>query len=330
MNFEEEVMREGLIKLREKIFSDKLATREDIEKIKGCSLEQLSELAVSIRNRYNKNEFELCTIINGRSGRCSEDCKFCAQSGYYQTGIDEYDFLDERETIDSAVRNFNNGVNRVSIVTSGKNLNNDEVDELCRVYEEIQKKCEIKLCSSNGLLNYEQLKKLKESGVARYHNNLETSRRFFQEICTTHSFDEKIDTIKAAKRAGLEICSGGIFGMGESLDDRIDMAFILRELEVSSIPLNLLNPIKDTPFENRDILDYNEYARSIALFRIILPRAKIRLAGGRALLDDKGIKAINAGADSMISGEMLTTEGITTKSDINMLNELGFEVKNNG
>ena len=160
----------------------------------------------------------------------------------------------------------------------------------------------------------------------RYHNNLETSRKFFTKICSTHTYDDKIETIKNAKKAGLEICSGGIIGLGETMEDRIDMAFTLRGLSVESVPVNILNPIKGTPLEKQEILSYEEVIKTLAIFRFILPTVQIRLAGGRALLGDKGKKALMSGVNGAISGDMLTTLGIETSEDIKMIKNLGFEV----
>lgn len=306
----------------EKILNGYLVTKEDIFLIMNCDLEKLEEMARVIRNKFIGKKFDLCTIINGKSGKCSENCKFCAQSSHYSTGVEEYGLLDKDTILENAIQNYNNGVNRFSIVTSGRKLSEAELEYISEAYDLIRNNCDIKLCSSNGLLDYDDFVKLKESGVSRYHNNLETSRRFFSSICTSHTYDDKIKAIIDAKKAGLEVCSGGIFGMGENLEDRIDMAFTLRELKVDSIPLNMLNPIKNTPLENMPIMSYSEYRRSIALFRIILPSTSIRLAGGRGLLEDKGRAAINAGVDSMISGDMLTTDGINTKTDLEMIRDI--------
>lgn len=306
----------------EKILNGYLVTKEDIFLIMNCDLEKLEEMARVIRNKFIGKKFDLCTIINGKSGKCSENCKFCAQSSHYSTGVKEYGLLDKDTILENAIQNYNNGVNRFSIVTSGRKLSEAELEYISEAYDLIRNNCDIKLCSSNGLLDYDDFVKLKESGVSRYHNNLETSRRFFPAICTSHTYDDKIKAIIDAKKAGLEVCSGGIFGMGENLEDRIDMAFTLRELKVDSIPLNMLNPIKNTPLENMPIMSYSEYRRSIALFRIILPSTSIRLAGGRGLLEDKGKAAINAGVDSMISGDMLTTDGINTKTDLVMIRDI--------
>lgn len=319
--------REFLYELRDRILEGYEVSREDIERIKHLDIKDLSKVSSDIRDKYFGDKFDLCTIINGKSGRCSEDCKFCAQSAHYKTGVEEYSFLDDDYVVRDAIRNYNNGVNRFSIVTSGRTMSEKDLESMCRVYEKIGQECDLRLCSSNGLLNYDQMLKLKASGVRRYHNNIETSRRNFPNICTTHTFDDKINTLKAAKKAGLEICTGGIFGLGEDLDDRIDMAFTVRELGADSMPINILNPIKNTPFEDNEPLSYEEIIRSISLCKIIAPKVSMRLAGGRILLGDQGKDAIEAGVDSMISGDMLTTHGITTKSDIKMVNDMGFKTK---
>jgi biotin synthase len=184
----------------------------------------------------------------------------------------------------------------------------------------------LELCSSNGLLSYEQFVRLRDAGVTRIHNNLETSRRFFPQVCTTHTYDEKLATINAAKRAGMEICSGGIIGMGETLEDRIDMAMELQALGVKSIPINILMPIKGTALENQEPLSDEEILRTIAIFRFINPRADIRLAGGRKLLCDKGRKAFLSGANASIIGNMLTSVGNSVDEDFAMFEELGFTV----
>lgn len=300
---------------------------EDVCLLKDCDLDILCESACEIRDFFSDGQFELCTIINGKSGGCSENCSFCAQSAHHNTNIEKYDILDTYQIEESAIRNYQDGINRFSIVTSGRSLNDDELERICSAFENISEKCTINLCSSNGLLSYEQFIKLRSSGVTRYHNNLETSRSFFENICTSHTYDDKINTIKWAQDAGLKICSGGIFGLGESLDDRIEMAFTLRDLNVDSIPLNILNPIPNTPLENNKPLSYDEVKRSIAIYRFILPDKNIRLAGARILLNDKGIGAINSGVDSMISGHLLTTLGIKTKDDIAMIRNMGFTIK---
>ena len=317
---------ENLQGLKDKVLNGAYINKDEAVSLINTDLNELRKYAEEIRQKFCGNSFSLCTIINGKSGRCSEDCKYCAQSIHFKTNVEEYDILDEKIIIDSAKSNYEKGVHKFSIVTSGKRLTQEQVEKLCEIYKNLHKECSIELCASHGLLSYNDLKKIKESGVIRYHNNLETSRNYFKKICTTHTYDEKIETIKNAKKAGLEVCSGGIIGLGESMEDRIDMALTLREISVNSIPVNVLNPIKGTPLENAEPLSYEEVMRTLAIFRFILPKAEIRLAGGRALLRDKGLNALKSGVNAAISGDMLTTSGIKTSEDIAMLKELGFEV----
>jgi len=293
----------------------------------GSSLDELRLAANDLRTRFCGNSFDLCTIINGKSGSCSEDCKYCAQSARYCTDIHEYPLLDIDTVLKEAVCNEMKGVLRFSIVTSGRDLNDQEIDLLSEIYSTLRKNCGISLCASHGLLTFEQLKKLKASGVSRYHNNLETSRRYFPEICTTHSYEDKIRTIKDAVKAGLDVCSGGIMGLGESVEDRIDMAIELRNLGIRSVPINLLNPIKGTPTEGFPPITAGEAERIVATFRFILPDASIRMAGGRSLLRDNGKSLFLSGANAAITGDMLTTSGTGISEDIEMLKGLGFEVR---
>ena len=268
----------------------------------------------------------MCTIINGKSGQCSENCKYCAQSLHFKTSVEEYSLLDSQAIFNYAKYNEEKGVLRYSIVTSGKRLSQNDLKTLCKAYRLINENLNISLCASHGLLSYDDFVKLKEAGVTRYHNNLETSRNFFPNICTTHSYDEKISTIKAAQKAGLEVCSGGILGLGETIEDRIDMALEIRNLGIKSIPVNILNPIKGTPLENNKILSNAEIKLTVAIFRFIIPYGAIRLAGGRGLLEDKGKSLFKSGANATITGDMLTTAGISINDDFNTIKELNYKV----
>ncbi len=290
-------------------------------------LEELCEAADEIRRHFCGNGFDICTIINGKSGRCSEDCKYCAQSVHYHTGAGEYPLLSTEEITAQATYNDERGVLRYSIVTSGKRLSDKEIDRMCESIRDIKAKTGIRVCVSFGLLNEGQYRKLKEAGAERVHNNLESSRRYFPEVCTTHSYEEKIAALKAAQSAGLSVCSGGIMGLGETMEDRIDMALTARELGVRSIPVNMLNPIPGTPYEHNPRLSPDDMRRIVAVFRFLVPDASIRLAGGRGLLPDKGRACFRSGANAAISGDMLTTAGITIEQDMQMLSELGYEPK---
>lgn len=312
-------------KAKEKVLKGGQLTKEEALKLYEAPLEELCKAADEVRKHFCGNMFDICSIVNGKSGRCSENCKYCAQSAFYHTGTEEYPLLDRQEIVRQARYNAKRGVLRYSIVTSGRALNDREVDEMCRAIEEIKEKIKIEVCVSFGLLTREQFVRVKEAGAARVHNNLETSRRNFPNICTTHTFEDKLNAIRAAREAGLKVCSGGIMGLGEMPEDRIDMAFTLRELEVKSIPVNMLNPIPGTPYGTNKKLTNQDMRRIVAVYRFILPDASIRLAGGRGLLEDKGESCFISGANAVISGDMLTTSGYTIESDMAMIHRLGYQ-----
>ncbi len=300
-------------------------TKQEALSLVTENLQELSLYAEKIKQKFCGNKFDMCSIVSGKSGKCSENCKFCAQSSHYKTSIKEYPLLDSQNIFKEAKHNADKKVKRFSIVTSGKKLSDTEIDSVCQTYKDIKNKCDILLCASMGLLSYEQLVKLKQAGVTRYHCNLETSRRFFPSICSTHTYDDKINTINLAKKAGLEICSGGIFGLGETFEDRIDMFFDIYNLGIKSVPINVLNPIKGTPFENNKVLSQEEINRTVAIARFILPDAFIRLAGGRLLFKDKGVSMFSAGANATITGDMLTTSGTSIDEDFDTIKRLGLK-----
>ena len=223
--------------------------------------------------------------------------------------------------------NESEGVNRFAIVTAGRALSGEEFEKAIHAYETMKKECKIDLCASMGFLTKEQLHRLHEAGVTSYHHNIETSRRNFPNICTTHTYDMKIETLKMVKEEGMCACSGGIIGMGETWEDRLDMAISLAELGIDSIPINALMPIKGTPLENQDQLTEDDILRTIAFFRYINPDANIRLAAGRALLTNDGETAFESGASATITGNMLTTVACATiRSDRKMLQDMGRDV----
>ena len=310
--------------LEQKIYQGSLVSKEEALLLLEAPIEELCAAADRIRKHFCGPGFDLCTIINGKSGRCSEDCKYCAQSAHYYTDIEEYALLDSDSIVNQAVYNANRGVLRYSIVTSGRSLNDSEIDSLCKSIRKIKETCSIEVCISVGLLTKSQYTRLKEAGASRVHNNLEASEKFFPNICTTHTTADKIAAIQAAKEAGLQVCSGGIIGLGETMEDRIDLALTLRDLQIQSIPVNVLNPIPGTPLEQQTPLDYEEIRRTVAIFRFLLPKAAIRLAGGRGLMPDKGKACFLSGANAAISGDMLTTSGITIENDMKILSECGF------
>lgn len=310
--------------LGKEIREGKSITRQEAMELYSQPLEKLCRTADAIRRRFCSDRFDLCSILNAKSGRCPENCRFCAQSSHNRTQTPEYPLLSTEEIVKQATIDEAQGILRYSIVTSGKRLSDQEVESMCETIRAIREKTGLSVCVSFGLLHEGQYQKLKAAGVSRIHNNLETSRRYFPNICTTHTFDEKIQAIRAAQAAGLSVCSGGIMGLGETWEDRIDMAFTLRELGIKSVPVNMLNPLAGTPLEQNQTLAQEDMRRIVAVYRFILPGASIRLAGGRGLLPDKGKSCFLSGANAAISGNMLTTAGITVPADMQMIKHLGY------
>lgn len=306
----------------------RLSPTDDRSIFMDTPLEELSEEAYRLQKQFCGNHIDLCTIVNGRSGRCGENCKYCAQAACHKTGVDTYGFLPQEQIMAHAKANQDAGANRFSIVTSGGALSGKEFEMAIDVYKEMRRTLSIDLCASHGLLTRSQFRRLREVGVTSYHHNIETSERYFPEICTTHSYADRIRTIKMAQAEGLCVCSGGIIGMGETWEDRFDMAFALQELRIESIPLNSLMAIPGTPLEHLTPLSGDEILRTIAIFRFINPTANIRLGAGRKLLPENGATAFLAGASASITGNMLTTSGTTIAEDMELIKELGFTNRN--
>jgi biotin synthase len=282
--------------------------------------------ANKIRQKFKGETIDLCAIVNAKSGRCSEDCAFCAQSSWYPTEAPNYPLLETAELLDSAHKAFENKAGRFGIVTSGRSLSSPkELDRVCRVISVLSAEGQISPCASLGLLIPDMAKALKRSGLTSYHHNIETAPSFYPSICTTHSFEARSKTIQVAKEEGFRICSGGIFGLGETMEQRLEMAFTLRELGVNSIPMNFLNAIPGTPLEGLPSLPPLELLKLIALFRFILPQADIRTCGGR----EKGLRTLQAlmymaGCNGTMIGNYLTTEGRNPKVDIQEIRDLGL------
>ncbi|MEA5004006.1 MAG: biotin synthase BioB [Christensenella sp.] len=316
-----------LIDMTQKALHGQEITRKEALMLAQEDVQSLCVAADQIRKERCGDTFDLCSIINGKSGKCPEDCKYCAQSAHYKTDVEFYELLCKEEIVAAARKSYDAGVGRFSIVTSGKKLTHDEIKALCGIYRAIKRACpQLRLCASHGLLDEQAFVMLKEAGVERYHNNLETSREFFKNICTTHSYDDKLKTIRRAQNAELGICSGGIIGMGEEMAERIDMALELRRLGVRSVPLNILTPLEGTPFANAPALPQQEIMKTAAVFRFLLPDTAIRLAGGRARMENAGRAMLGAGVNAAITGDMLTTAGFSYESDMEMITSCGFTV----
>jgi len=300
-------------------------TRDEIKRLVIHSpIHSLFTLTSELRERFRGRDVDLCSIVNAKSGNCPEDCAYCAQSSRYRTEIDAYPLLPVEEIIKKAAEARASRAKRFCVVTSGKKPSGRELKEIASAITGIRK-LGLLPCSTLGILNREELLLLKEAGLERYHHNLETSEGFFGNVCTTHTFEDKTDTIRAATEAGLSVCSGGIFGLGESWDDRLDMAYALREFDVDSVPVNFLIPIKGTPLQYRRPLHPLEALRIISMLRLILPDKEIRVCGGRLqVLGELNSLVFLAGADGLLVGHYLTREGRTAEDDLNLIEDMGL------
>lgn len=281
--------------------------------------------AVAITEKFAPKKFDTCSIVNARSGRCSENCKWCAQSGHYSTGCDTYDLVDYDEAMHVARYNAERGVGRYSLVASGRAVKGKALDHMCRILKEAKETMGIETCASMGLLNEEELRKLWDAGVRRYHCNLEAAPSHFVKLCTTHTVNDKIATINAARKIGFVICSGGIIGMGESRRQRMELAITLRKVNPTSIPINILCRIPGTPLEDAEVLSDDEILLTVALFRFAHPKVTLRFAGGRARLSrEVQRQALRIGINGAIIGDLLTTIGSTINEDKELVESAGY------
>jgi len=280
-----------------------------------------------IRGHHFGKEIHLCTICNGKSGRCSEDCRFCSQSAFYSTDAPVYPIMEKDGLVKGGIHASGTPINRYSIVTTGKGLPAGEIKAVAEAMAELDG-LKIGRCASLGILDEEELKILKDAGVNRYHHNLEAGKGYFREVCTTHTYEERADTILSAKRMGMEVCAGGIFGIGETDDHILELALDLRRLGVDSIPINFLIPIKGTPFETMHNLTPLKCLKIIALFRYVLPDREIIICGGREQnLGGLHSMIFYAGASAIMTGNYLTREGRTLEKDLDMIHSLGFKTR---
>ncbi|GAB4485363.1 MAG: biotin synthase BioB [Thermodesulfovibrionales bacterium] len=313
--------------LEQKILAGQGITPGDCLALSALPDSELPEIfgaASRIRDRFRGRSVDLCAIVNAKSGACSEDCAYCAQSGRSSSGVSVFPLLGRRAVLEKAREARDGGARRFCIVTSGRKPSGRDLASIAGMVAGVRS-LGLLPCATLGLLNGEDLRRLKEAGLERYHNNLETSERYFGEICTTHTYRDKVETVRAAQSAGLSVCSGGIFGLGETWDDRIAMAFALRDLRVDSVPINFLTPIRGTRMEARQPLSQPEALRIISLYRFVLPDRQIRVCGGRMqTLGDQAPLVFSAGADGLLTGNYLTTLGRSYGDDLKMIAALGF------
>ncbi len=313
-------------KLKQKVMDGKEITKEEAMTLAEADLDELCLAADEIRKHFCGNVFDICSCINVKGGKCSEDCKFCPQSCFNdKVEVKPHTLIGSDQMLEEAAYMAQKGVVRCDLVSSGRRLPKDDVRKIVQDIERIRKETGIAVCCSFGLLDREDCEMLRKAGITRLHNNLESSRTFFTGVCSSHSTDDKMATLRAARAAGLTLCSGCLINLGESMEDRIELALMERELGVKSIPVNVLNPIKDSPFEDQKPMTNEEFCRTVAVFRFLLPDASIRLAAGRIFLEDHGKRALSSGANAAITGDFLMTGGMSIDSDMAMAKELGYE-----
>ena len=294
----------------------------------SADIYDLLSWANRIREHFKGNKIHLCSIVNAKAGACSENCNFCAQSSFYQTGSPKYGFVDPEPVSEAADEANKHGITAVGLVAAWKGLNEGPMlDEVCERIRELKAGGKTRPDASLGIIKSQKVAdRLKEAGLECYGHNLESSRRFFPQTCTTHSYEDRIETIGYLKKAGLKICSGGIIGMGETREDRCDLAFSLKEIGANVVPINILNPIPGTPFEKNEPLPVMEILKTIACFRFILPRQEIMIAGGRTVnLRDAQSMVFMAGASALMVGNYLTTLNQPVEKDLQMLKDLGLD-----
>lgn len=303
-----------------------LSIAEALDLNDRLTIDELCDAADKVRRENFGNRVHTCAIVNARAGRCSEDCHWCAQSARYRTGCKTYQLVDMEEVNQIYNESAARGVKRLSLVTSGRRVTKEQIPDFCNIFRDLAARGKMQLCASMGLLEKEELQALKDAGVTRYHCNLEAAESLFPKLCTTHTRADKLATIRAALEVGLEVCSGGIIGMGETMRQRLELAVEARQAGARSIPVNILCPIPGTPLANQEPLSEKEVIRSLALMRMVVPDCDIFFAGGRARLSSQAMsRMLTGGADGAMIGSLLTTEGNDIDDDFELFNRLGYE-----
>lgn len=318
-----------IVDLRDKVLSGGRVSKSEaytLTDLLPVASEFIRDAAAKITDAFSDGRFDPCSIVNARSGLCGENCKWCAQSKYHATGCETYDLVDHDTCMKAATLNDEQGIRRFSLVASGRAVKGKALEKICALLREIKEITDLQTCASLGLLDSNDLKQLWDCGVRRYHCNLETAPSHFKKLCSTHTIDDKIETIKAAQKIGFEICSGGIIGMGETVRQRTEFALKLLEIEPASIPINILSPIPGTPLENEDPISEDDILDTVAIFRFIHPTTRLRFAGGRSRLSRASqLEAMRIGINGAIVGDLLTTLGSTVAADKQLAAEAGYK-----
>ncbi len=313
----------------DKVISGQELSREELSTLvnaEGADIFELFSAASAIREKFKGNGVELCSIVNAKSGECPEDCSYCAQSAYYITDSPVFSLVKEDIVMERVNEAKEAGVKRFCIVTGGRKVEGTDLREIGRMIGKIRE-TGLLPCATLGLMNKDELSFLKDSGLERYHHNIETSERFFPEVCTTHTYKDKLNTIDAVKSLGISLCSGGIFGIGEEWQDRIEMALALKGINPDSVPINFLIAVQGTPLADLDSLPPFEALKIISIYRFILPEKEIRVCGGRRqTLREFNSMVFMAGADSLLTGNYLTTMGVTYEDDLRLIRDYGLNV----
>lgn len=302
-----------------------MLNKQELLKLYNMDLDEL----LKISSQYIKNDIEFCSLVNARNGKCSQNCKYCAQSSHYCTNIETYPLIDINEVKKAAFEAKSNKVSRFAIVTSGKTPDEGRDFKLeLEMIKEINKIEGLNSCASIGILNEEQAKQLADAGLKRFHHNINTCESYYPQVCTTHTYQDRINTCKLVKKYGMELCCGVILGMGETVEQRIEMALELSEIQPDSIPINILMPIPETPFENYfDKIDEENILRTLAVFKIANPKSVLRFCGGRMRLSEENQRrALKTCVEGVMVGNYLTTIGKAPQEDIQTAKELGKNI----
>jgi len=324
-------MRREIRKIGDKVLEGKGVGMKDVLPLlgtKGPDVLDLAAVANRVREEFNGNKIDLCSLLSVKSGKCPEDCAFCAQSAHYKTEAPVYPLMDIERIVEEAKEAQARGTGRFCLITSGRELSDKEFETILAALDRIRRETTLDLDCSLGTLSEERAESLRKVGVTRYNHNVETAESHFPQICSTHSFRDRVKTVEVLKERGFSVCCGGIIGLGESPQQRLELVFSLKQLGIDCIPFNILNPRPGTPLENSEPIPPMEVIKTISLFRLVLPKGTIKIAGGReANLRDLQSLALLAGANGLIVGNYLTTPGRNTEDDLTMVKDLGFKLR---